>query len=53
MDRVLPGKSLPKTDSLSNRGFPQGHYGTMVGSYPGTVCDVRIRKFQKKDQPCC
>ena len=48
MVRVLPGENLLLTFSLSNTGTPQGRYGTLYRGDPGTACDVRIRKFQRR-----
>ena len=38
-------QNLPRTLSVANTGIPQGHYGIIYRSDPGTVCDARIRKL--------
>ena len=41
-------QNLPRTLSVANAGIPQGHYGIIYRSDPGTVCDSRIRKLQNR-----
>ena len=41
-------KNLPRTLLVANTRIPQGHYGIIHRSDPGTVCDSRIRKLQKR-----
>ena len=45
MDRVLPGKNLPGSLSLYDKGIPQSSYGTIYRRDSKTFCDVWSRIF--------